>query len=126
MPMRPRSTFSAAADKLNRLVQDIRQLQYEAAGQRQVPLVPMAGANPDEEWAQRFSGKLFTSSRPRPAPLEAYPAVQRVDMPKKPVFLDETPFSREKQVKQSGHIGAALGKAGPRRGLFNWLFRRDN
>jgi len=126
MPIRPRTTFSAAADKLNRLVREINQQQYEAAGQRQVPLSPMAGPDPDAEWALHFSGKMFKSSRPRPAPPEVFPPVQRVDMPKKPVFLDETFSSREKQVKQGGHIGAGLGKAGPRRGLFNRLFRRDN
>lgn len=126
MPMCPRSTFSAAADKLNRLVQDIRQQQYEAAGQRQVPLPPLLEANPDKDWEQRFSGKMFTSSRPRPTPAQAFPPVPWMNRPKKPVLLDETLCSRGKEGKQGGHIGAALGKAGPRRGLFNRLFRRDN
>jgi hypothetical protein len=132
MPMGKRSTLAAAADRLDRLVQDIKRQQYDATGLRRIPLPPRPGPDPQADWAKRFAVWTLKSLRERAnTPAATVLARPLAGQPKKPVFpepppLDGRALAVEKQVQHSGHIGAVLGKAGPRRGLFNRLFRRDN
>ncbi len=133
MPMGKRSTLAAAADRLDRMVQDIKRQQYEATGLRRIPLPPRAGPDPQADWTKRFSVWTLKPLRSRSkAPPAAAFALPLAGQPRKPVFsdrmppLDGRPAAPEKQDSRGGHIGAVLGKAGPRRGLFNRLFRRDN
>lgn len=131
MPTGEPSRLADAVDRLDRMVQDIKHLQYEATGLSRIPLPPRLGADPLADWNRRFS---VWSLKPlqgagRAPPLFALPLAGQ---PKKPVFsdkaapLDGRTFAPENQARNGGHIGAILGKAGPRRGLFNRLFRRDN
>ncbi|GAA0536962.1 hypothetical protein FHS83_003390 [Rhizomicrobium palustre] len=141
MPIRPRSTFAAAADQLQRLVHDIKQQQYEATGLRQRPLLPEDAP----VWRRAIAVRSPKSSSPGTLPLERSNLaplasfavdIQRRGMPKKPVFRDNSgpeqqslsePVKTAAGTRHTGdYIGAGLGKPGPKRGLFNRLFRRDN
>jgi len=132
MPIGKRSTLAAAADRLDRLVQDIKRQQYDAAGVRQIPLASRSGPNPEADWSKQFAVWSMKPSRGagKAAPVSNF-ALPPAGRPKKPVFaeapqaLDGRRLTPEKQGRDE-HIGAALGKAGPRRSLFNRLFRRDN
>lgn len=133
MPMGKRSTLAAAADRLDRMVQEIKRQQYEATGLRRIPLPSRSSPDPQADWTKRFSVLTLKPLRER---AKAAPATRftlpLAGQPKKPVFqeaapaLDDKALAAEKQGKRGGHIGAVLGKAGPQRGLFNRLFRRDN
>jgi hypothetical protein len=131
--MGKRSTLAAAADRLDRMAQEIKRQQYEATGLRRIPLPPRPGPDPQADWTKRFS---VWTLQPLRGPAKAAPFAGFVlplpGQPKKPVFpnpalpLDGEALAAEKTAQRGGHIGAVLGKAGPRRGLFNRLFRRDN
>ena len=133
MPMGKRSTLAAAADRLDRMVQDIKRQQYEATGLRRIPLPPRPGPDPQADWTKQFSAWTLQPLRghAKAAPHKGF-GVPLAGQPKKPVFqdqegpLDGGALAAKKVPQRGGHIGAILGKAGPRRGLFNWLFRRDN
>lgn len=124
--MRLRSTFSSAASRLDHLVQDIKLQQYDATGQRQRPLPPplretgpqTLQVNPARRMPEHF------------APLASFLPAMRTGRPRKPVLVkplgEAGPDLHSPQAGTAGHIGAGLGKDGPRRGFLNWLFRRDN
>ncbi|MDR3528202.1 MAG: hypothetical protein P4L57_13085 [Rhizomicrobium sp.] len=132
MPMGKRSTLAAAADRLDRLVQDIKRQQYEATGLRQAPLPQRSGLDPEADWGRRFSVWSLKPTRVagKGAPFGSF-ALPRAGQPKKPVFADKGAALDDRtlppeNLARGGHIGAVLNKPGPRRGLFNRLFRRDN
>ena len=128
MPMGKRSTLAAAADQLDRLVQSIKRQQYEATGLRRIPLPPKASPDPLVDWTKR----VVTWRLPPKRGSRKVPPIGDFVLPRKPVSttdapaLDARPAAAEKQAPQDGHIGAALGKTGLRRGLLRRLFRRDN
>jgi hypothetical protein len=131
--MGKRSTLAAAADRLDRMVQEIKRQQYEATGLRRIPLPPRPGPDPQADWTKRFAVWTLQPLRGRAklSPHKGF-GLPLAGQPKKPVFsdreqpLDGGALAAEKSAPQGGHIGAVLGKAGPRRGVFNRLFRRDN
>jgi len=131
MPMGKRSTLAAAADRLDRMVQEIKRQQYEATGLRRIPLPPRASPDPQANWTKRVSAWTLTTKR-GPATAPADFVLPLPGQPKKPgstidaPVLDVRPLPAEKQAPYHNHIGAILGKAGPRPGLLHRLFRRDN
>lgn len=127
--MGPRSTFSSAADRLNRLVLEIKQQQYDAAGQRFRPL-PLNGEitrlnaakgrdNPESDRAEASFAPLTSFSIPRRD--EANPSKRGSrECPQPP---EQAPALG---AGPAGPIGTVLGKGRRSSGLFNRLFRRDN
>jgi hypothetical protein len=132
MAMGKRSTLAAAADRLDRMVQDIKRQQYEDTGLRQVPLPQRSCPDPEADWSRRFSVWSLKPTREagKGAPFSSF-VVPRAGQPQKPVFAEQArPLDGRakppENVARGGHIGAVLNKPGPRHGLFNRLFRRDN
>ena len=140
MAMSPRSTFSAAADRLDSVVREVKQKQFDATGVTAIPVPPAMGGHPEEAWMRDYATHSIGRLRPGVPPQSAFlaPPVQR---PKRPRLAEEAQkrgewaagghggVSAEPSAGQTagGHIGAALGKPAPRRGLFGRLFRRrDN
>jgi hypothetical protein len=136
MATSPRSTFSAAADRLELFVRDVKQKQFDATGVTAIPLAPPPGGHPEEAWMREYATHSIGRIRPGSPPQSAFlaPPVQR---PKRPRFSDTAQLPPEKRGErprlslgdshESGHIGALLGKPAPRGGWFGRLFRhRDN
>ena len=144
MATSPRSTFSAAADRLELIIRDVKQKQFDATGVTAIPLAPPSGGHPEEAWMRAYATHSIGRIRPGDPPQSAFlaPPVQR---PKRPQLADEAkkrgewaagghgvvysegPLAGHNTSTSGGHIGAALGKPAPRGGWFGRRFRhRDN
>jgi hypothetical protein len=127
--MGPRSTFSSAADRLNRLVLEIKQQQYDAAGQRFRPL-PLNGEITRLNVLKGAPSPEIDRTEASFAPLTTFhiPWQDKAKPPKKGFreHLQPPETQPAEGAGPSGAIGAVLGKGRGRSGLFNRLFRRDN
>ena len=125
MAMSPRSTFSAAADRLDHFVREVKQKQFDATGVTAIPLEPPPGGHPEEAWMRAYATHSIGRIRLGDPPQSAFlaPPVQR---PKRPGFAETAHLATEKRGEraplgpsggqESGHIGASLGKPAPRVG----------
>jgi hypothetical protein len=136
MPAPPRSLLSAAADRLERLVQDVKQKQFDATGVTAIPAPPPPGLHPEEAWMREYATHTFGGGRSPEPPLSAFLA-PLVGRPKRPALSEVARLPLQKRSEQGlgnqggrnggSHIGAALGKPAPGRGWLGRLFRhRDN
>lgn len=119
-----KSPFLEAAERCDRLVRAIKQKQYAATGLEAYPVEEPAALHPEEAWARRFAVHTIRAERDEKArpPLSAF-VPPPPDMPRMPRFA-EAPVMREpSKTAAGGHIGSALGKAGPHRGWLGRLFR---
>lgn len=120
---KPRPPLFAAAERLDRLVREVKEKQFHAVGVINVPVEEPLELHPEEAWHRRFGTHSVRPGRgkgDRP-PLSGFVAPP-ADMPRRPVFAEEPP-ARLDRGPASGHIGSALGKPGPRRTWIGRLFR---
>ncbi len=117
-----RSSLFDAAERLDRIVRDVKEKQFDATGVRFVPVEAPPVLHPEEAWARRFATHSIRPKRPEGArpPLSSFVAPP-ADMPQKPVF--EEPASKLDDRAGAGHIGSMFGKPGPRRSWVGRLFR---
>jgi len=133
MALKPPTTLSDAAGRLDRLVASVKQTQFESTGLKGQPQPLPAQTDPEEEWARQFGTRIFTpggeksgpapwqrlARRPqdgsgkmlRPAPVRlavVEPEAKRAEIAPKPVT--------------ESHIGAGLGKPGRNKGFLGRLF----
>lgn len=141
MAIAPRSTFSAAADRLDRLVREVKEQQCAATGFTLGPS-PSTGEHPEEVWLREFAthairrvGEGDAYSGPQrnfPAPSAA--GFGRVRLPQDVRRRSDWAAGSHGGVRsgaqgkvvapdEGGHIGAMLGKPGPKRGFFARLRR---
>lgn len=117
-----RSSLFEAAERLDRIIQDVKEKQFGATG---VPLIPVEAPpvlHPEEAWARRFATHSILPKRRdggRP-PLSGFVAPP-ADMPQKPVF-EVSPAKLDGRAA-AGHIGSMFGKPGPRRSWVGRLLR---
>lgn len=117
-----RSSLFEAAERLDRVVQDVKEKQFGATGGRYIPVEVPPVLHPEEAWARRFATHSIGPKRQegvRP-PLSSFVAPP-ADMPQKPVFV-EPAVARDDRAG-AGHIGSMFGKPGPRRSWVGRLFR---
>jgi hypothetical protein len=114
--MTNRSPFAAAAERLDRLLAEVKDSQFAATGVTVRPAPPpkTTGA-PDAAWRQHYAARLVRPHGEGTPPLPE--AIMRpVERPSPPSLPEAT-----------GHpatIGAVLGKPGKPRGLLGRLFGR--
>ncbi len=120
---KPKSPLFAAADRLSRVAQDIKEMQFHATGITDVPVEESIALHPEEAWGRRFGTHVMLPQRSEDEspPLSAF-VVPSAGMPKMPVFVESVPVKLDPQAASS-HIGSALGKPGPRRFWIGRLFR---
>jgi hypothetical protein len=110
----PDGAFAAAAEGFDRLARDVKDKELAHTGARRI-LPEAPGLHPDAAWARAFG---IQAVRPRheaagfAAPLPERPAPPPPTVPMAP------PGNYP-----GAHIGAALGKPGPRRSFLGRLFR---
>ncbi len=119
-----RSSLFEAAVRLDRVIRDVKEKQFGAIGSGLIPVEPPPALHPEEAWARRFASHSMGPKRAEGAraPLSSF-VVPPVDMPRMPVFVESPYPAALDGATQTGHIGSALGKAGPRRSWVGRLFR---
>lgn len=133
MPLKPQSTLSAAADRLDRLVLSVKHQQYDSTGLKGVPQPLPVKPDPEEDWARQFGTRIFTtggeSGTPAPWQRLARRPLAGPDRTLRPgpVRLAVVePEEKRAEIPQNtggeGHIGAGLGKAARRKGFLGRLF----
>jgi hypothetical protein len=120
MPKSRPSSLLEAAERFDRLVKVVKDNQYAAAGATPPEAEEIDVLHPEEAWARRFATHTFQphgAGRDDAFPFQGFlmPPVDRPVQPIPPVSPRPSPDSRA-----GSHIGAGLGKAGPRR---SWLAR---
>jgi hypothetical protein len=117
-----RSSLFNAAERLDRIVQDVKERQFGATGVHLMPVEAPPVLHPEEAWARRFASHSIRPNRAEGArpPLSSFVAPP-ADMPQKPVF--EMPAAKLDGRAGTGHIGSMFGKPGPRRSWVGRLFR---
>lgn len=116
------SSLLDAAERLDRIVQDVKAMQFDATGVTPIPVEAPSVLHPEEAWARRFATHSIRPKRAEGArpPLSSF-AAPPADMPQKPVF--EAPAAKLDGRAGAGHIGSIFGKPGPRRSWVGRLFR---
>lgn len=117
-----RSSLFEAAERLDRIIHDVKEKQFGATGVGLIPVETPPVLHPEEAWARRFATHSILPKRAEGArpPLSSFVAPP-ADMPKKPVFGEPPPGA--KLDSRAGHIGSMFGKPGPRRSWVGRLFR---
>lgn len=117
-----RSSLFEAAERLDRIVQDVKEKQFGATGIGLIPVEAPPVLHPEEAWARRFATHSILPKRVEGArpPLSGFVAPP-ADMPQKPMF--EAPAAKLDGRSAAGHIGSMFGKPGPRRSWVGRLFR---
>lgn len=116
------SSLFDAAERLDRIVQDVKAKQFDATGVSLIPVEAPPVLHPEEAWTRRFASHSIRPKRAeggRP-PLSSFMAPP-ADMPQKPVF--SAPATEFDGRPGAGHIGSMFGKPGPRRSWVGRLFR---
>jgi hypothetical protein len=116
-----RSPFLKAAERLDRVVKVVKSEQRAAVGTPPEPADEEPALHPEEAWVRRFATHVLRPDLEIGAPpLSAFVApladvrAGRAPVPKPPAAP---------RLEASGHIGAGLGKVGPRRSWVARLFR---
>lgn len=123
----PKSPFLEAAERCGERLKAIKEKQYAATGRDGVPVEEPAPLHPEEAWAKRFAVHTIRPEREKDArpPLSGF-VPPPAGAPRMPRFAEVNsavePEKNAAKTPQAGHIGASLGKPGPRRGVFG-LFR---
>jgi hypothetical protein len=121
------SPLAVAAARLDRLKADIKERQFEAAGVTQPPLLtesPGPLDHPEAVWQRAYGVRALRPGGDALA-AENFPALPAGH----PVSPERAAPAAEKggePVVPGGHIGAVLGKKGPRTGLRRLFRRRDH
>jgi hypothetical protein len=124
-----RSPFAEAAARFDRVVQEVKERQLARTGARMVVPEATLALHPEEAWARSFATHAIRPRRGAGGPPLSGFVAPPADVPKTPVFPvappRKTPESHAAPPGgQSGnHIGAQLGKPGPRRSWLGRLFR---
>jgi hypothetical protein len=128
---KPDSHFAEAAERMDRFIQEVKSRQFAATGAKLPPAPPPRPMlHPDEDWQTRYASRsiqpLKRGEAPAPMPQFAAPPLSE-----RPRFPDALPPGKVSdpvpRTHNGGHIGAALGKPGKKRGLLGRLLRgRDN
>ncbi len=118
------SRFADTADRLDRLIADIKARQCDAtgAGQQPAPVRPPPGQHPDQEWQRAYATRtirLRGRGEAAPALMQSVVAPP-VELPQPP---EPPPGKPVGPAPATGHIGAALGKPAKKRGVLARLFR---
>lgn len=119
-----KTSFLEAADRCDQLGRTIKEKQFSAVGLDVFPVEDAQQEPPAVAWARRFATHVFRpieSEAGRP-PLSQFMAPP-VGMPRMPDLPPVEAPRAPVPAAVVGHIGAALGKAGPRRRWLGRLFR---
>lgn len=129
MPIPPRTPLSAAADRLDRFVREVKERQLEANGVKGMPLPNRPVADPDEAWMREHAIHAIRK-RQLGEVTDLPPRVARMAWRPHPLGLPEkkTPIRPEPGagLLREGHIGAGLGKPGPKHGILSRIFHRHD
>lgn len=110
--MTEHTPFTAAADRLDGFLRDLKRAQCDAAGVKARPHAPPEPADaPDSAWRRRFAVRSVQSFPAGAPPLPELTAIA----PERPA----PPLSR---VPQAPMIGTVLGKPAQKRGRFWGVF----
>jgi hypothetical protein len=119
-----KTPFLEAAERCEQLGRSIKERQFGANGVDAFPVEESGIAPPEEAWARRFASHVMSTVRSeggRP-PLPLFLAAP-ADRPQLPGLGQDVQPAPPARIRQSGHIGSVLGKAGPRQTLVGRLFR---
>lgn len=119
-----KSRFLEGAARCEQFIKSIKERQAQAAGAEGFALEDAGNAPPEEAWARRFATHVFGSERCEAgrAPLSAFISLP-AGTPRLPQLPQISTASRPADRAASGHIGAILGKAGPRHAFLRRIFR---
>lgn len=130
MPTSPRSPFAAAADRLDRVVAEVKERQYAATGQKVMPRPPSSSLPLGDAWLRLYSSRTIRALRQGESvpPMPEFAVPTDSPQPRRPQGL---PVGQAARLNinadiNAGHIGAGLGKPGPKRGLLRRLFRGND
>ena len=116
--MTARLTFDAAADRLDRLVRDVKEKQFGDTGAKGIAVPPPSwpGVPPDAAWMNTYATRSIRPRGRQVPPIPAFHAPQTGQPPQ--------PLIRE--PADGGTIGAVLGKPVKKRGALARLFSSRN
>lgn len=115
-----RSPFLAAVDRLDVVVKTIKAGQLAATGAPATLVDETPAFHPEEAWARRFGTHAIRPARDVEVGAPPFSAFvpPLAGLPQPPQRTPQPPVSGLAEAR--GHIGAGLGKPGPRR---SWVAR---